>query len=275
MFNLQVIWAIGVSMIVLSLMIYMSDRLILLVGILLIAAHNLLDNVHIPDNFFWAFLHESKYISVGRFYFSVHYPVLPWIGLMAIGYYFGRIYTPGYDPDKRRTILLSAGVGAIMLFILLRSGNFYGDAAHWAHQKNLIFSLLSFLNVTKYPPSLLYILVTMGPALILLVAFERPLNSVTSKIVVFGRVPFFYYVMHIYLIHLFALAGAAILGYNLSDMILTDRVNRVPWLKGYGFNLSVVYLVWIGLVVLLYPLCNWFGRYKRAHQSSYRWLSYV
>jgi hypothetical protein len=184
-------------------------------------------------------------------------------------------YTPGYDPDKRKTILLSLGVGAIALFIILRSANFYGDAAHWSIQKNAVFSLLSFLNVTKYPPSLLYILVTLGPAMIFLALAEKPLNVFTDKIAVFGRVPFFYYVVHIYLIHLFAMIGALISGYDWSDMILTGRVNRVPELKGYGFNLSTVYFVWIGLVLLLYPCCRWFDRYKRAHQSTQRWLSYL
>jgi uncharacterized membrane protein len=118
-------------------------------------------------------------------------------------------------------------------------------------------------------------LVTLGPGMLLLAAFERPLNSFTSRIVVFGRVPFFYYVLHIYLIHLLAMVGVFMLGYNFSDMILADRVNRVPGLKGYGFNLWVVYMVWIGLVIVLYPCCKWFERYKRANQSSHRWLSYV
>ncbi len=274
-FALQVIWAIGISMIVLSMMIYMNRRLILLTGILLIAAHNLLDSVHVPGNFLWSLLHEPGDFVAGRFSIFVQYPLIPWIGIISIGYYFGSLYTPVFNPDKRKTILLSVGIGAIALFIILRSANFYGDAAHWSLQKNAVFSLLSFLNVTKYPPSLLYVLVTLGPALVFLALAEKPLNTLTEVIAVFGRVPFFYYIAHIYLIHVFAMIAALLSGYNWSDMILADRVNRVPGLKSYGFNLFTVYLVWIGLIIFLYPFCKWFDRYKRTHQLTRRWLSYL
>jgi uncharacterized membrane protein len=278
-FNLQVIWAIGVSMIVLSAIIYMNRRFILLTGILLIAAHNLLDNVHVPGggvlSFLWALLHEPGYFTFERFTFHAHYPLLPWLGIMIIGYCFGNLYASGYDPESRKKTLLSLGFGAIILFIILRSGNFYGDAAHWSVQKNVVFSFLSFINVSKYPPSFLYILITLGPALIFLALTEKPLNALTEKITVFGRVPMFYYLAHIFLIHLFALIGAVILGYKWSDMILTGMVQRATALKGYGFNLITVYIVWVGLIFILYPLCKWFDRYKRAHQSEYWWLSYL
>jgi uncharacterized membrane protein len=277
--NLQVIWAIGISMIALSMIIYMKRHFILLTGILLIAAHNLLDTVHVPGggvfSFLWALLHDAGYFIFGYFTFHVHYPVLPWIGIMAIGYCFGSIYARGYEPEKRKKTLLYLGFGAIALFIILRSGNWYGDAAHWSGQKDGVFSVLSFLNVTKYPPSLLYILMTLGPALIFLAFAERPLNAVTGKIIVFGRVPMFYYLVHIFLIHLFAVFGAVILGYKWSDMVLTSMVQRAPALKGYGFNLMVVYIVWIALILILYPFCKWFDRYKRTHQSTKWWLSYL
>jgi uncharacterized membrane protein len=277
--NLQVIWAIGIGMIVLSAMIYMNRRLILLTGILLIAGHNLLDNVHVPGggilSFFWAALHDPKYFTLGNAVLHVHYPLLPWIGIMAIGYCFGSLYASSYDPEKRRKMLLSFGFGSILLFVILRSGNFYGDAAHWSIQKNAIFSFLSFLNVSKYPPSLLYILVTLGPALVFLALTEKPLNVLTQKITVFGRVPMFYYLTHLFLIHLFAIIGAVIAGYKWSDMILTSLVNRQPELKGYGFDLIVVYIIWIALILILYPFCKWFDHYKRTHQSVKWWLSYL
>lgn len=272
-FNLQVIWAIGISMIVLSLIIYMNRRLIFLTGSLLLAAHNLLDGVHAPGNFFWHILHEPGEFLIGRITIAVHYPVIPWIGIIILGYYFGSFYHYRYDPEKRRKTFLCAGITSIVLFIILRAGNFYGDAAHWSIQKNVVFNFLSLLNVTKYPPSFLYILITLGPALIFLALCEKPLTGFTKKIAVFGRVPFFYYVAHIYLIHLLAMIGALICGYNLSDMILTSRVNSAPELKGYGFNLTTVYFVWMSLVILLYPCCKWFDRYKRTHQSA--WLSYL
>jgi uncharacterized membrane protein len=277
-FNLQVIWATGISMILLSVMIYINKYLIFITGILLIAAHNLLDNIYVPGNgiasFLWAVLHQPRYFTFGNFSFSVRYPVLPWIGIMAVGYSLGSLYNPFYDSKKRQRILLLSGCGTIILFIILRVDNFYGDAAHWSLQKNTVFSLLSFLNVTKYPPSLLYILMTLGPALIFLSLAEKPLNKLTSRIIIFGRVPMFYYLLHIFLIHLLAIIGATILGYHWSDMILSTRINVAPQLKGYGFNLITVYIIWITLVIVLYPFCKWFDKYKRSHQSTKWWLSY-
>jgi uncharacterized membrane protein len=278
-FNLQVIWAIGICMIVLSAIIYLNWRFILLIGILLITTHNLFDSLHVPGNgllaFFWSVLHDVNHFTLGRSTIYVHYPVLPWIGVMAVGYCLGRLYVPGYDPRERRRILLSLGLGAIALFIILRSGNFYGDAAHWSVQKSFMFSILSFLNVSKYPPSLLYILITLGPALIFLSVSEKPLNAWRKRITIFGRVPMFYYLAHILLIHIFAVIGAVSSGYTPHDMILSTSVNDVPALKGYGFDLAIVYLVWIGLIFLLYPFCKWFDRYKRANQASSPWLSYM
>jgi len=276
---LQIIFDFGISMIVLSGLVYLDKRLILLVGILLIAGHNLLDTIHVPGNgavsFLWAALHEARYFTCGYFTIRVHFPLLPWIGIMAIGYYLGHLYATGYDEAKRKKILLFLGVGAIVLFILLRSINLYGDPAHWSAQKNAVFSLLSFLNVSKYPPSLLYVLVTLGPALIFLALTENLRNSFTEKIQVFGRVPMFYYIVHLYLIHLTAVIAAAISGHNWMDMILRNRVNATPELKGYGFNLVTVYIIWIAVILILYPFCKWFGRYKSTHQSRYWWLSYL
>ncbi|MEO6358394.1 MAG: heparan-alpha-glucosaminide N-acetyltransferase domain-containing protein, partial [Ferruginibacter sp.] len=236
-FNLQVIWAIGISMIILSAIIHLNKTFILLSGILLIATHNLLDKIHVAgtgiSSFLWALLHDPGYHSLGTFTFHIHYPLLPWIGVMAIGYYFGSLYNQSYDGRKRRRILLMGGSSAIVLFVLLRSGNLYGDPANWSLQKTTAFSIISFLNVTKYPPSLLYILMTIGPAMIFLSLSEKPLNSLTQKILIFGRVPMFYYLAHILLIHVLAVVGAVVLGYKWSDMILTGMVNSDPQLKGY------------------------------------------
>ncbi len=276
--NLQVIWAIGISMIALSAIIYMNSRIILLTGVLLIAAHNLLDNVHVTGNtlpaFFWSFLHDANNFTLGLFNINVRYPVLPWVGVMTAGYYLGKLYAPGFAHLARRRMLFSLGLGAIILFIILRSGNFYGDAEHWSVQKNFMFSFLSFLNVSKYPPSILYLLITLGPALIFLAVSEKPLNALRAKITIFGRAPMFYYLLHILLIHILASIAAIITGHP-EMIILRNGVNAIPELKGYGFNLAIVYVVWIGLVLLLYPCCKWFDRYKRANRSKYWWLSYL
>jgi len=278
-FNLQVIWVIGISMIVLSAMIYLKRTLLLVTGILLITCHNLLDNVHVTGNtipaFLWGLLHDTGYFTFGYFTFHVHYPAIPWIGIIAIGYCCGSLFTRGYDPDKRRRILLSLGLTTTACFVILRLINVYGDFSHWSVQSNGAFTILSFLNLTKYPPSLLYVLMTLGPALIFLAVSEKPLNSIGKKITVFGRVPMFYYLLHILLIHLSALIAAVLSGYKWSDMVLTTMINRSPALKGYGFNLLTVYLIWVALILILYPVCKWFDQYKRTHRSGQWWLSYV
>ncbi len=278
-FNLQVIWVIGVSMIVLAALIYLKRSWLLTIAIVLIAGHNVLDNVHVGGHgvsaFFWSLLHEPANFRVGRFTVFITYPVLPWIGIMAIGYYLGFLFSNHFDPEKRIRTLVVLGFTATAAFYFLRVFNIYGDPSAWAAQKDISFSLLSLLNTTKYPPSLLYTLMTLGPALIFLAIAEIPLNAFSKKLVVFGRVPFFYYIVHIFLIHLLAIAGAAISGYHWSDMILKTRMNMTPALKGYGFNLLTVYLLWIGFIFVMYPCCKWYYGYKRANMSSRRWLSYI
>jgi uncharacterized membrane protein len=277
--NLQVIWVIGVSMIFLSAMIYMKQAMLLVTGILLIACHNILDNVHVPGNniaaFLWALLHDPGYFKFGYFTFHVHYPAIPWIGIIAVGYCAGSLFARGYDPARRRTTLLSVGLITTALFIIVRYVNAYGDFSHWSVQKNVAFTVLSFLNLTKYPPSFLYALMTLGPALTFLAIAEKPLNGFAKKIMILGRVPMFYYLLHIFLIHLFALVAAVISGYKWSDMILTTMIQRSPDLKGYGFNLLTVYLVWIALIFILYPICKWYDQYKKNHRSGQWWLSYI
>jgi len=289
--NLQVIWAIGFGMIALAGLIHLDKRLILLTGLLLVAGHNLLDNIHAsghgPLSFLWSFLHEPGSYKFGNALYMIRYPVLPWVGVMTIGYYLGGLYATGFDPEMRKVTLLSLGFGAISLFLVLRSWDVYGDPSHWSVQHNAILTVCSFLNVTKYPPSLLYILMTLGPAMIFLVFAERwqsrvsypipfkPLKPLREKITVFGRVPMFYYLAHLYLIHALAMTAAVLQGYKASDMILGGRVNASAALKGYGFSIGIVYLVWIGVILLLYPLCQKYDQYKRAHLRQYWWLSYL
>lgn len=277
--TLQVIWAIGICMIVLSGLVFLPRRVILLIGLLLVCGHNLLDGVHVPGDgpgaFLWSALHDPHNFHYGHFLFSMKYPVLPWIGVMALGYYCGRWFTPETDPAKRRLLLILLGVGAVELFVILRWIDVYGDASHWFSQKNFIFTLMSFLNVTKYPPSLLYILMTLGPALIFLAFAERPLRWLGSRIATLGRVAMFYYLAHFLLLHILAMGGALLEGYRLRDMILTVPVYTSPALKAYGFSLGTTYLVWISVVLILYPLCKWYDRYKRANVAKKKWLSYL
>ncbi len=277
-FNLQVIWAIGLCMLILSVLIRLETRSILLIGLALIVGHNLLDTVHVAGDgipaFLWAVLHETRRFTFGPFLVNVQYPLLPWIGTMAVGYWFGGLYT-SEQPARRRRILLLTGLVVTLVFIDLRFLNGYGDPAPWSAQRSIAFEILSFLNLTKYPPSLLYLAMTLGPALVFLACTERVPREVAAPIALFGRVAMFYYLAHILLIHSAATLAAPLGGYSMSDMVLSSSLIDTAALKGYGYGLPTVYLVWIGLVLVLYPCCRWFDRYKRAHQSTHWWLSYL
>jgi uncharacterized membrane protein len=277
-FSLQVIWVIGACMILLAAMVHMNRRAILICGLLVVAGHNLLDSVHVPGqglgSFVWSLLHEPGYFSFGRLSFKVLYTVLPWIGVMAWGYSFGPLFTPGYDADRRKKLLLQVGAGMIGLFLVLRFFNLYGQAAPWAPQADATFSVLSFLNVAKYPPSLLYLLITLGPAFIFLSIAERPLNGLASRVSVYGRVPMFYYLIHLPLIHLLAMIAAVSTGFPASSLVFKST-HMNPALSGYGFNLWVVYIVWAAVVLMLYPACQRYDAYKTRHGSRKWWLSYV
>jgi uncharacterized membrane protein len=274
-----VIWALGISMIVLALLIHLPLRLILLIGIAIVAGHNLLDYVHVNGNtlpsFGWSLLHESNFFIWQGKNVLIGYPVLPWIGIMTLGYCFGSLYTSDYDAAKRKKILISLGVGAIALFFILRLSNIYGDTAHWSRHESAFMSFLSILKTSKYPPSLLYVLMTIGPALLFL-AFTEKTNSATSRVIsVYGRVPMFYYLLHIFLIHLLAMLFTALFTNNDWKVWILDQP---LWfdesLKGNGFSLGVVYLVWAFVVISLYPLCKWYDQYKQSNKEKW-WLSYL
>ncbi len=272
--GLQVIWALGISMIALAALIHLPKKIILAVGIIIVAGHNLLDNIHF-DSFAWAALHEAKIFHLNDSHLlRVTYPVLPWIGIMALGYCFGTIYTTAFNIQKRKKWLLSLGIGGITLFIVIRAINFYGDPFPWTVQNSATFTFLSFLNVHKYPPSLLYTLMTLGPAMLFLAFTEKIRSRFAQQIIHIGRVPMFYYILHLYLIHLIAVFAAEFSGYDWTDMLLRHR----PWLdaelKGYGFSLGITYLVWIGVVLLLYPLCKRYDKYKTKNKEKW-WLSYL
>jgi uncharacterized membrane protein len=280
-FVLGVIWALGISMLVLSILVYLPYSAILGVGIILVAAHNLLDTIHVSGNtfrsFLWSSLHdpswgrESGQLIIKSHSLIVDYPVLPWIGVMALGYCFGYLYTPDVDVRTRKKRLSILGGAAVLLFIFLRLLNKYGDPHPWSAQKSPAFTFLSFLKVTKYPPSLQFILLTLGPAVLFLVLAEKFLKGFGKALIYIGRVPMFFYLVHIYLIHLLALFAAKFSGYDWIDMV--SRKPLTPVVTGYGFSLEMVYVVWIIVVLLLYPLCKQYDTYKSSHKKW--WLSYL
>jgi len=280
LFRLQVIWVLGLAMVIMSGLIFLPPKMILIIGLLILFGHNLLDNIHASGNnfkdFLWAELHERKVFSIAGHWVRTSYPLLPWLGIMMLGYSFGTLYKKGMDAAVRKKYLLITGSAAIVLFLLLRGINRYGDMSPWSTQTSFALTVCSFLNLTKYPPSLMYALMTLGPALVFLTLLEKPLNWLGKIIIPIGRVPLFFYVLHLFLIHGLAMVAVVMSGRPWTDMILTGLANATdsPWLQGYGFSLAGAYAVWIAVVLLLYPLCKWYDNYKMNHKAKW-WLSYL
>ncbi len=277
--GLQVIWVIGISMIILAALIHLPRNVILAISIILIFGHNLLDDVHIQGNtmaaFAWSQLHEFNIFTFqGITIYSV-YPIIPWMGVMALGYCLGSLYHRTYDASKRKSMLLWIGGIGILLFLLIRLSNVYGDPVKWSVQSSETLSIISFLNASKYPPSLLYLLMTLSPALIFLAFSEKVRNGFTQIISTYGRVPLFYYLVHIYLLHLMAIVAAELTGFSWTDMVFTSNwITEEPSLRGYGFSLPIVYLIWLSTVIMLYPICKRYDTYKQNNRSKW-WLSYL
>jgi uncharacterized membrane protein len=277
----QVIWAIGISMCILGLLVRLPYYAMLTVGLLILFGHNLLDYPEAARDgkvgFWWDLLHHGGFsfypYAPGRGLFII-YPFLPWTGIMACGYCFGKLFTPGFDAARRKQYLLTLGVGAIVLFVVLRAFDGYGDPRQWDIQERPFYTFLSYIKVSKYPPSLLFSLITIGPGCLLLLLFEKVKisNPLTRMMNVFGRVPFFYYVMHIYLIHTLVVIVFFVAGYGV-DQIATDGSMFLFHPPGFGFALPVVYGIWILVLLLLYPLCRRYDSYKTRERKW--WLSYL
>lgn len=270
---LQVIWAIGVSFLFLSLVVFLPWQVVLGIGVLITCGHNMLDYYEAQPDFkpgvLWEFAHNTRF----TFYPLLHghgviviYPFLPWVGIMFMGYGVGRVFQADVEPGRRKKILISAGLGMIALFLLLRGWNIYGDPRPWSG------SFYSFLNVQKYPPSLLYTCATIGPGLLMLAGLEHVRNKVTEIAKVYGSVPFFYYILHFYLIHLLCVALFFISGYGTKD-IVSPGILFLFRPADFGYSLGVTYLIWIAVVAALYRPCKWFSQYKQTHKQW--WLSYL
>lgn len=276
---LDVIWAIGWSMILLGLLINLPFKIVVAIGLIIFFGHNVFDIFPGPQKGVGSVLMKVFFTAFGNFYplSSNHvvgflYAILPWTSVMILGYGFGYFYRTQVSSEQRRKWLLLLGSGVIALFIIFRFINAYGDTRNWAPQKNGLFTFLSFINTTKYPPSLQYLCMTLGPAIIVLALIEKIQNKFTSFLSTYGRVPFFYYILHIYLIHFLCVAAFFITGHSANQNVDKDS----PFLfrpANFGFSLPVVYLVWIVVVMFLYPLCRWYNNYKATHNKW--WLSYL
>jgi uncharacterized membrane protein len=275
---LIILWAIGISMIGLAGLIYLPMRVIAVVSIAIIALHNLLDPVSAGRfgraAWIWDILHQQNVFTFHGIDFVTAYPVLPWIGVMAGGYCLGTIFE--WDAHRRRSFLVRMGLALAAAFVVVRAVNIYGDPLRWSHQASPVFTVLSFLNVGKYPPSLDFLLMTLGPAMVVMAWLETFHFHFTNPLIVFGRVPFFYYGAHLLLAHLIAI-GMNFVRYGAKSFLLNAPPSMGGPSKlfpvGYGFPLWTVYAVWVVVLLLLYPACLWFARLKQ-HRHDW-WLTYL
>ncbi|MDF2190126.1 heparan-alpha-glucosaminide N-acetyltransferase domain-containing protein [Paraflavitalea sp. CAU 1676] len=279
---LQVIWAIGISMVMLGLLVRLPYAAIFTIGLVIVFGHNLLDYPEAahaahkqPLGFLWDLVHGARfaiYSYAPNRVLAIIYPFLPWTGLMLLGYSAGKLFTAEFPAARRKKILVYLGFGAIALFFLLRGINLYGDPVRWVKQDTLLKNLFAFFNVNKYPPSLMYMSITIGVSLLILRLLEGVRNPITEFSKVFGRVPFFYYVVHFFLIHTLTVIAFYMSGYKSGDIVS----NQVPFLfrpVEFGYSLWGVYLIWAAIIAFLYPLCRKYNNYKSTHQKW--WLSYI
>ena len=276
----QTIWSIAISMIILGLMIWLPFPVIFAVGALIVLGHNSLDyyEAHFKSQPGWMY----SLVHIPGFYklwdghnLLILYPFLSWSGLMMLGYCFGKLFL-SLEGKQRRNMLLWLGVGTIALFAFVRAFNGYGDPLHWSTQKNGLYTFLSFMNVQKYPPSLLYTCATIGPAILFLALAGHVTNAFTRFITVYGRVPFFYYILHFYWIHILCMIFFFTRGHSFAEGVHHNVQGFLPnfIIPGEGYSLGVVYLVWLFVIISLYPLCKWFSEYKLKHREKW-WLSYL
>jgi len=272
--GLGVIWALGWSMVALAALVYLPRWAIACAGIGMIVAHNLLDGLQL-DSFraldgslqWQGWLLNVLHVPDS----PISYPLIPWIGVMAAGYAFGPILL--MPPGRRQRLLLAWGTAIIAAFVLLRLYNGYGDPRPWASQETATFTLLSFLNTSKYPPSLLFLLMTLGPTLVLLAIFERKQarqGLLSRLLIVFGRVPLFFYLLHLYVIHGLVITFVVAMNRDIEPFLASFDAFPSWW----GFGLPAVYLIWVAVTLLLYPLCRWFAAVKARHKDSW-WTPYI
>lgn len=266
----QVICAIGFGLISLSIISRLPSRWIAVVGISIVAGHNLLSGAQfmpgiIPEEL-WAIFLQVKLIAITpNFSFLVAYPLIPWLGIMLCGFACGTIFER--SAEERQKIFVRLGVGLVIFFAVLRLVNMYGDPAPWHGQSSPLFTVLSFINVTKSPPSLLFTSAMLGIMFLLLAAVEKKKNTATNILAIYGSVPLFYYVLHWYVLRIVVLAIIVARGYSLTDIRFEMMAFGLPknWI---GLELPAVYFFWIMVVALLYPLCRWYGVYKQNHREN-------
>jgi uncharacterized membrane protein len=279
-FILQVIWAIGCSMILLGLLSRISTTVVLIVGIILFFGHNIINHLDLPTQGTTGRLIDvfirtgNPFIPLSEDHMAASlYAILPWTGVMLMGYSIGRWFHADFPAEKRRKWLMISGIFLLCLFIILRFTGVYGNPGQWVRFDDGIKNIMSFMNVSKYPPSLQYLGMTLGPALIVLSLLEHVKAKWTQFASVYGQVPFFYYILHFYILHILCVIAFYASGFGSADI----RAQGFPpvWFRPFewGYNLWITYAIWIAVVLGLYYPCRWFAKYKKTHNQW--WLRYL
>lgn len=268
----MVLWALGMSMISLAGLIWLPMKAILAICLVLILGHNALDGISPASlggfSWLWNILHVPGFLPInGQHAVILGYPLIPWIGVMGAGYVFGKLFL--LDAERRRKILIQMGLIITALFIIIRFTNVYGDPVKWTTQSSSLYTVFSFLNTTKYPPSLCFLLMTLGPAIFVLGLMERAKSGLTNFFIVYGKVPMFYFLLHFLIAHLLMLITGVLQGYDASAFLQLPGTYPVE----SGFGLPGVYAFWIFVVLLLYFPCRWYGQLKARSKNPL--LSYI
>lgn len=275
---LQVIWAIGISMVFMGFFIFVPIRIAVALGVLLVAGHNILDFYPDLDMGLAGMLlfdgNFSYFPLFGNHGLVIIYPFVPWLGLMMLGYGLGTLYHPDRPAANRQKTLALTGVGLLVFWCFLRYANIYGDPVAWSQQKNTLFTILSFVNLHKYPPSLLFLCMTIGAALLVLSVSEKINNTFSRWVILYGRVPFFYYILHFLVLHVLCMIMFLFRGHSFFEA--TPDIFGIPFafmIAGEGYSLPTVYMIWIAVVVLLYPACWLYNKVKT--EKNYPWMRYL
>jgi uncharacterized membrane protein len=273
-FLFEVIAAIGFGFIVLGLSLKAPARSIGIAGLVIIFCHNLFPLIPFAEGSVVKAILSPLFTSAAFPLTSgatlvIGYSPVPWTGIMLAGFGAGQFFK--YPETKRKKLFLRLGLGALALFIIIRFINVYGDTFPWATQKNGLYTFLSFMNITKYPPSLIFCLITLGIMFLILSFAQGVRNKFTDIVTVYGKVPLFYFVIHWYIIHPLMFVMVFLQGFKPSQLLFGFNFGRPK--EGSGLPLWAVYLIWIAVVILLYPLCKKYGEYKERHREK-KWLRY-
>ena len=264
-------------MVILGLVIWLPFEVILITGLLIVLGHNTLDfyerNQTGQFSVAYNLAHRVGFHSLGgKYNLLVLYPFLSWAGLMMLGYCLGKVLRNEHTAYRKRFLVIT-GLATIALFIFLRFINVYGDPFQWSKQSTGFRTFLSFINSSKYPPSLFFMAMTIGPALLLLAWWDNIQNAFTRIVSVYGRVPFFYFVVHFFLLHTIIMIFYFSKGHTFAETMTDPGIAKFVT-RGEGFSLTIVYVIWLSVVIALYPVCKWYDNYKTKHKEK-KWLSYL